>query len=379
MVKDLNKILSRIYTNPSSSACFSGVESLFKEARKHSKHVTRKLVRDFLSNQRTYTLHKRIVRKYKHLPTLASGLHTHWQADLCDMQKIARYNDKNSYIFVCIDTLSRQIFATPIKRKTAEEMIEGFKEIFKKSVYMPWMILSDEGKEFTAASVQDFFKSKGIQHFMMYTSPQFHAGMVERANRTLKERLYRYFTETNSCRWVDVLQKIVNAINHSVNTGIGMRPADVTFANCNELRTRLAEKAGLVPKEAKFDVGDIVRIEKNKHVFTKGYLPNFTKELFIVSRVQVRKSSAPVTYRLTNSDGDQLKGWFYAQDLCRVGPHLADDERKTTYPVEEILKSRVNSAGITQHYVKWLGYGSEHNSWVDEAHLYKKKYVKPKI
>ena len=52
----------------------------------------------------------------------------------------------------------------------------------------------------------------GIKHYCMHTSPQFHAGMAERANRSVKERLYRYFTHANTRTWIAVIQPIVDAI-----------------------------------------------------------------------------------------------------------------------------------------------------------------------
>ncbi|KAL3083602.1 hypothetical protein niasHS_008533 [Heterodera schachtii] len=42
----------------------------------------------------------------------------------------------------------------------------------------------------------------------MLTSPQFHAGMAERANRSIKERLYRYFTERGTYKWIEVTRQI---------------------------------------------------------------------------------------------------------------------------------------------------------------------------
>ena len=46
------------------------------------------------------------------------------------------------------------------------------------------------------------------------------ASMVERFIRTFKTRLERFFTETNSVRWVDVYEKISEAINNTVNRSI---------------------------------------------------------------------------------------------------------------------------------------------------------------
>ncbi|KAL3082492.1 hypothetical protein niasHT_038324 [Heterodera trifolii] len=93
----------------------------------------------------------------------------------------------------------------------------------------------------------------------MLTSPQFHAGMAERANRSIKERLYRYFTERGTYKWIEVVQDIVKGINYSINSSIGMRPADVNFGNAEELRQKLYNEAKKIPKMSpKFKVGDRV-------------------------------------------------------------------------------------------------------------------------
>ncbi|KAL3095068.1 hypothetical protein niasHS_004694 [Heterodera schachtii] len=93
----------------------------------------------------------------------------------------------------------------------------------------------------------------------MLTSPQFHAGMAERANRSIKERLYRYFTERGTYKWIEVVQDIVKGINYSINSSIGMRPADVNFGNAEELRQKLYNEAKKMPKMSpKFKVGDRV-------------------------------------------------------------------------------------------------------------------------
>ncbi|KAL3108119.1 hypothetical protein niasHT_015934 [Heterodera trifolii] len=255
-----------------------------KEPTAFKEFVERARQIPLLTSQRTYTLHRQAKRRYRRLPTLASGLHTEWQADLAIFDRLGKQNRGYSYLLVCIDTLSRQVFVEPVKTKTSANMIIAFGRIFKRSKYIPWKVLTDQGKEFTARAVQQFFRTKDVEHFCMLTSPQFHAGMAERANRSIKERLYRYFTERNTYKWIDVVQDIVRAINHSPNSTIGMRPADVNFKNAEALRQKLHNAAeNVVRRQPKYRVGDRVRIEKYKHVFQKGYLPRFTNELFTMA------------------------------------------------------------------------------------------------
>ncbi|KAL3094594.1 hypothetical protein niasHT_028297 [Heterodera trifolii] len=357
---DLKKqrLLEFLYKDINSPVAFTSVEPLLREARKQQQKITRSDVQNFLSAQRTYTLHRQAKRRYRRLPTLASGLHTEWQADLAILDRLSKHNRGFKYLLVCIDTLSRQIFVEPTKSKTSTKMIKAFEKIFKRSKYFPWKILTDQGKEFTARAVQTYFRSKNVEHFCMLTSPQFHAGMAERANRSIKERLYRYFTERKTQKWIDIVQDIVKGINHSINSTIGMRPIDVTFENAEQLRQKLYNEATKKPKgKAKFKVGERVRIEKHKHVFQKGYLPRFTKEIFTVAEVHIERS--PIVYRLQDDKNEIIKGWFYANDLCKT---LSNKE--VLYDIEEILKKK-NRNGVEYAFVKWKGYGTVEQQFVE--------------
>ena len=73
-------------------------------------------------------------------------------------------------------------------------------------------------------------------------SDDIHASIVERANRTIKDRLYRYFHQTNTHRWVDIVDKIVNAINNTPNRTTGVEPNKVMFKNAEVLKRRMYGK-----------------------------------------------------------------------------------------------------------------------------------------
>ena len=357
-------ILDRLYKDINSSTCFTSLEPLLREAKRVDKSITRDAVKKYLSTQNTYTLHRRAVRKYKRMRTLAAGLHTEWQADLSIFDRLSSQNKGFKYLLVCIDTLSRMIFVEPVKSKHSEKMIDAFKRLFSRIKIVPWKLLTDQGLEFTAKEVKKYFKSIDMEHFSMFTSPQWHAGMAERANRSIKERLYRYFTEKRTLKWVDVIQDIVNAINNSFNSSIGMRPIDVTYKNAEGLRLKLKEQAReeVAPnrwKHTDFSVGDKVRIEKYKHVFQKGYLPNFTDEIFVIKQVRLVPHQRP-TYRLSDKKGELIRGWFYANDLCLVRERKKED---VLYDIEKVLKKRKFN-GENQYFVKWKGYGSRFNSWI---------------
>lgn len=380
MVVDRKKeqLLDQLYKDVNSSVSFTSVEPLLREAKKVNNQMSRKDVVDYLATQRTYTIHRQAKRRYKQLPTLASGLHTEWQADLSVFDKLSRENHGYKYLLVCIDTLSRQLFVEPVKSKKSSDMVAAFERLFKRSKYIPWTLLTDQGLEFKAKEVQEYFKNKNVKNFFMYTSPRIHAGMAERANRTIKERLYRYFTERGTQKWVDVIQQIVHGINHSYNSSIKMRPVDVNFENAEKLRKKLKQNAigGTAEAAAKrkqpqprFKVGDRVRIEKYKHVFQKGYTGRFTNEVFTVAEVYTDRF--PVTYRIRDDDGSLIKGRFYANDLCRVLVRKNDDDDDDDdilYDIEKVVRKR-KKQGVEYVLVKWKGYSQRHNSWIPASSM----------
>lgn len=371
-MKSKREILDRLYKDVHSSSAFASALPLLNEAKKIDSKITHNDVQKYLESQHTYTLHRKAIRRYPTMPTLPPGLHTEWQADLAVFDRLTRHNRGYKYLLVCIDTLSRQLFVEPVKSKSASDMVKAFKQVFSRAKYLPWKIKTDQGKEFLARKVQEYFKEKEIQHFCMY-NPRFHAGMAERANRTIKERLYRYFTERKTQNWTNVIQEIANAINHSFNSAIGMRPVDVDFKNAETLRRKLEQKA--IEKfqnkrnKRKFRIGDQVRIEKHKHIFQKGFTPNFTSEIFLIDQIRDDVPYQPITYRIRDQAGELIKGRFYAADLSKVRtPKEKSDTTQPVYDIEKIIRKR-KKEGVEYLFVKWKGYGHVHNSWIPASNL----------
>jgi hypothetical protein len=109
----------------------------------------------------------------------------------------------------------------------------------------------------------------------------------------------------------------------------------------------------------KFKVGDKVRISKYKKVFDKGYLPNWTTELFTVSKVL---NTTPITYKIKDYNDEEIEGSFYEQELVKF------DKQNEDYEVEKILKTRTRN-GKKEYLIKWRSYDSTFNSWIPEENL----------
>jgi transposase InsO family protein len=339
-------MMETIYYDPSNPGSFGGVAPLVRQTRSND-------AKNWLSSQNAYTLHKPVRRIFPRRKTYAKGIGDLFQADLADMQNISRYNDGHRYILTCVDVFSKRAFAVPLKNKTGSSVAEAFEKIFREEA--PLLLQTDRGSEFLNANVQSVFKKYNIKHYWSLND-DIKAACVERFNRTLKTRMYRYFTHRSTNRWLDVLPQLMKAYNSSFHRTIGMAPDDVTTANEAQIVKRMYP-SGNEP-QFKYNVGDKVRISKYKNLFEQGYLANWTDEIFVIA---IRHPTKPATYGLTDLLGEDIKGKFYEQELQMITK--SDD----VYIVEKILKTRRRN-GKLEHLVKWQGYADKFNSWSSDVH-----------
>ena len=166
---------------------------------------------------------------------------------------------------------------------------------------------------------QAFLKKHNIRFFT--TQNETKASIVERLNRTLKTKMWKYFTAKNTLKYVDILQKLVKSYNHSRHRSIGMRPVDVNEDNESIVWQKLYGEEYDKPVQFKFSIGDQVRISKARRTFKKGYLPNWTEEVLTITKRVLRR---PPVYKIADFDDEELKGTFYEQELQRVNKTDSD-------------------------------------------------------
>ena len=157
----------------------------------------------------------------------------------------------------------------------------------------------------------------------------------------------KYMTAISKNVYFDVLDDIGNKYNNTVHRTIKMKPVDFTdasYAECNE---------DFNIKDPKLKVSDHVRISKYKTIFAKGYPPNWSQEFFVVRKI---KNTVPWTYVVSDLNGEQTTGSFYEKELQK-----ANQEK---FRIETVLKRK----GV-KLYVKWKGYDSRFDSWINKKDL----------
>jgi len=141
--------------------------------------------------------------------------------------------------------------------------------------------------------------------------------IVERAQRTVRDKIYRYFTYTNSKRYVDVPQKFVDAYNDTVHSATGMVPSRVTDSDVLAIWQRMNKHIRRVRTiSARFREGQHVRISKERMKFKKGAEENFSREIFRINNVIKRRPRS--VYELEDLNKTPIEGQFYQEELTPV-------------------------------------------------------------
>jgi len=365
----LETALLDLYYKADSPGGYGGIDRLMQAAKEVGlQGVTRARVKAFLSRQQAYSLHKPAPKKLVTRRTYVGRIDQQWQADLADMQKLAKHNDGYKYILTCVDVFSKYAWAVPVKSKSATDMLTAMKELLMKRAAprMCERLQTDKGNEFTNREVQRLLREKGVVHF--FTQSDKKASAVERFNRTLKTRLWTYFSAQHKHRYIDVLQAFVDGYNHSYHRSIKMRPADVNKSNETQVWRHLFGNGSVLregKKEQDAMTPAMVRITKWKGAFDKGYQQNWTDEHFLIDKRVPHGSDRrnSYVYKLRDYAGEPIEGTFYAKEIQPV--------KRNNYYVESIVRERKSKQHPSEKefLVKWKGWSPSFNTWLSESEV----------
>jgi len=266
-------------------------------------------IKRYLNANKTYSLHKQRRRKFKRRKIITYYPGQIIQMDLIDVRNISRFNYGWSYILNVIDCFSKYIWMRKLRTKNGVEVSEAIKSTFQDMDWPPQTVIFDEGLEFKNKHVDRLFMQYNIHSYSILTSTK--AGAAERANRTIKTMMYKYFTANNTHKWIDVLSKIAENYNSTYHRVIGMAPKEVTWSNRKIVFKRSFPNINDTIK-CKLKRGDRVRIALNKDIFEKGYTKNWSEEIYVISGV--RQKSGVCWYKLVDTTGKLYpKSKYYYQ------------------------------------------------------------------
>ena len=174
----------------------------------------------------------------------------------------------------------------------------------------------DQGGEFYNNVFKKWLLSNDIIMYSTYNEGK--SVVAERFIRRLKNKLYKHMTATGKNVYYNVLDDVVNEYNNIKHNTIKMKPKDVkddtTKASAIARNNRVyIDKHN--KKDSRINAGDRVRISKFKNIFAKGYTPNWSREIFIINKIN---DTVPYTYNLKDLKDEKILGSFYDRELQKT-------------------------------------------------------------
>jgi transposase InsO family protein len=128
-----------------------------------------------------------------------------WELDLA-MTSLVSHNDGHRYLLNVIDTFSKYAYSVPNRMKAAG----AFRSVMVRHGGRPPLVVrTGKGKEFVNAKFRKILEGRGIES-RVCRNPDVKCAVAERFNRTLKTKLYKWFTRNNTYRYVEVLENVVS-------------------------------------------------------------------------------------------------------------------------------------------------------------------------
>ena len=201
---------------------------------------------------------------------------------------------------------SKYAWVVPLKDKRGISIVNAFQKIISKG-RKPNKIWVDQSGEFYNKLFKRFLKINNIEMYSTYDEGK--SAVPERFIRTLKNKIFKHMTAVLENVYFDVLDNILDKYNNTVHRTVKIKPINVT---CDSYAEYNKDSNVTRPK---FKFGDHVRISKYKNIFAKGYTPNWSEEVFVVSKI---KNTVPWTYVVSDLNGEEITGSFYEKELQKT-------------------------------------------------------------
>lgn len=357
----LRRRITRAYTTPGHPAAFSAparVAECFNITERQAKWV--------LEHVEGYTLHREYKQPKKYNPYYVRSRREQVQGDLIDISKIKGDNDDITFLLVLIDIFTKYVWVYPIKSKSAAVMELSMRRWLGEIDTPPKKLMTDRGLEFTNRRVQHLLRSRNVEWQAALGTMK--AAIAERVNKTLQILIYKYLTQNETIRYIDVLPQLVQTYNRRGHRTLeDMSPEDADRpANQNRVRAifqnRYTEIAQGRTKNPKFRVGDLVRLKTEPKKITSSahaYAEQFHGEYFSIIRIN-RTMPVPLYYLRSLDTGEHIRGGLYANELQL--------QRGDVWKIERVLNRRTRR-GVREILVKWKYFSEQHNEWIPETNV----------
>ncbi len=359
--RDLRERILNAYSSPGHPIAFSAPSTVAKYF-----NISQKQAKEILEYDESYNLHREYKQPKHYNPFYVHNRREQIQADLIDVARISTSNNRIKFLLLLIDIFSKKVWVYPLKNKSATSMVKCLQTWIQNIDVKPKIFATDRGLEFSNQHVQNLLFQNNIEWQALGGTMK--AAVAERANKTIQILLYKYLTEKETTRYIDVLQNLVKTYNKRGHRSINNISPDEADLPINESEIQAIHHARYekIAQKRKtnlpFKVGDLVRIKtlaKKVSSSNRAYAEQFKGEFFRI--VRINRTLPIAMYYLRSLDtGEFIDGGFYAQELQR--------QRGNVYKIERVIRRRTRR-GIREIFVKWKYFGPQWNEWIPETNV----------
>uniref|UniRef100_A0A914YQG7 Integrase catalytic domain-containing protein n=1 Tax=Panagrolaimus superbus TaxID=310955 RepID=A0A914YQG7_9BILA len=361
-----NELLNKLYTNPKSGVFFASEDRFYKEIKKHYPEIKKKDVKDYLESNLTRSLFKESRQKFERNPTIVHSF-SYYQMDLLQMTQysLPEKNDGVNYLLCVISVLSKKLYVEPLKTKTGAEVKTQFLKILNRLDFPMTHCFSDKGSEFYNTALNDIYKKYKIEKWNS-NDTEIKAGVVERAQKTLKMKIIKFLHWSGDDRYIDNLQEIVEGQNAAFNRSIGRSANSVQASDEYELLKKTVYPHLLKERHKKdsIKIDDNVRVRQKRKAFERNYDIKWSNRLYQVDKKI--DASVPV-YELRDDANKKTKkvfGKYYKEEINKFN---VDED--TSYPIKILGYKKVKNKKMVR--IVYLGYEDEGETLIPESNLTK--------
>ena len=265
-----------------------------------------------------------------------------WVMDLIDLSGIQHKNNGIHWVLNIVDHFSKFAWARGLKNKSAQSVAFALQDIILQEG-SPEKLASDNGGEFDNALIAQLCAEREIdQRFGSPYEPR-SQGLVERFNKTLKEKINRYLADHSSMMYIDKLQFIVFSYNTQKHSTTGEKPfvlhrgIDPKYNMVNALAAEKLNKAAdkmkadsekkQQEKLIELDVGDSVRVgtfalkstrKMVKFVRRAAGLTSWSKVIYTVTEMKTDEHGIVLHRIEPTPPGEDEDRWYHRHHLMKV-------------------------------------------------------------
>ena len=200
------------------------------------------------------------------------------------------------YALVCVDIHSRKCDAEPVKDKTSDSIIKGYKNIYKRGIVkIPKVMHVDSGTEFKG-DVAKYLEKLGVKVRIAEVQRHRQQAMVERKNQIIGSIIAQLQghkeLDTNdvNTEWVSLLPSIIKEINANLPKPLVTQPSNFPYSD--KTNQDLLAKGSLV--RIQLDYPKRLYDEKKLGGKFRDSDAKWTKEKYPIKEVLLKPSEPPM-------------------------------------------------------------------------------------